>query len=76
MMFGNVFFVAGNNHEGEDNSERSTSPASPMYTTSEKWIADFQKRKAAADNNWAVKKKKTEQRISACFEKLKVCYLT
>ncbi|XP_024989756.1 chromatin structure-remodeling complex protein SYD isoform X1 [Cynara cardunculus var. scolymus] len=63
--------ILGNNHEGEDNSEPNASPASPRYTTSEKWIADCQKRKIDADYNWAVKKKKTEQRILACVEKLK-----
>ncbi|KAD4981711.1 hypothetical protein E3N88_18382 [Mikania micrantha] len=63
--------MLGNNHEGEDTSELSTSPVSPKYTTSEKWIADCQKRKVAAEYNWAVKKKKTEQRISVCVEKLK-----
>lgn len=63
--------MIGNNHEGEDNSELNASPASPRYTTSEKWIADCQKRKVDADYNWAVKKKKTEQRILACVEKLK-----
>ncbi|KAI3795254.1 hypothetical protein L1987_37903 [Smallanthus sonchifolius] len=62
---------AGSNHEGEDTSEPSASPASPKYTTSEKWIADCQKRKVAAQYNWAIKKKKTEQRISVCVEKLK-----
>lgn len=68
-----IFFcVAGNNHDGEDTSEHNTAPASPKYTTSEKWIADCQKRKVAAEYNWAVKKKKTEQRISVCAEKLKV----
>ncbi|CAI9299634.1 unnamed protein product [Lactuca saligna] len=63
--------ILGNNREGEDTSELSTSPASPKYTTSEKWIADCKKRKVAADNNWKAKKMKTEQRISVCVEKLK-----
>ncbi|KAJ0813828.1 putative DNA helicase chromatin remodeling SNF2 family [Helianthus annuus] len=63
--------LAGNNLDRENTSELSTSPPSPKYTTSEKWIADCQKRKVAAEQNWAVKKKKTEQRISACVEKLK-----
>ncbi|KAK9075578.1 hypothetical protein SSX86_003903 [Deinandra increscens subsp. villosa] len=63
--------MLGNIHEGEDASELSRSAASPKYTTSEKWIADCQKRKVADEYNWAVKKKKTEQRISVCVEKLK-----
>ncbi|KAI7726311.1 hypothetical protein M8C21_012286, partial [Ambrosia artemisiifolia] len=63
--------MLGNNHEGEHTSELSISPAPPKYTTSEKWIADCQKRKVAAEHNWAVKKKKTEQRISVCVENLK-----
>ncbi|XP_024989764.1 chromatin structure-remodeling complex protein SYD isoform X8 [Cynara cardunculus var. scolymus] len=71
IALGNFFPKEGNNHEGEDNSEPNASPASPRYTTSEKWIADCQKRKIDADYNWAVKKKKTEQRILACVEKLK-----
>ncbi|GKA92856.1 RNA-directed DNA polymerase, eukaryota [Tanacetum coccineum] len=32
---------------------------------------NFQKREVVADYNWAVKKKKMEQRISACVEKIK-----
>lgn len=69
----NVFIVAGINHEGEDTTELSTLSASPKYTTSEKWIADCQKRKVATDLDWAVKKKKTEQKIAVRVEKLKVC---
>lgn len=47
------------------------SPA-PKYTTSEKWIMEQQKRKLVIEQNWALKQKKTEQRIAACSEKLKV----
>ncbi|GKE87272.1 hypothetical protein Tco_1564747, partial [Tanacetum coccineum] len=61
----------GTAHVLEYTSAFSTSPPSPKCTTSEKWIAECRKRKVAADYNWAVKKKKTEQRISACVAKLK-----
>ncbi|KAI8526239.1 hypothetical protein RHMOL_Rhmol13G0293200 [Rhododendron molle] len=51
------------------------SPA-PKYTTSEKWIMEQQKRKLVIEQNWALKQKKTEQRIAACSEKLKAFFLT
>ncbi|XP_058199382.1 chromatin structure-remodeling complex protein SYD-like [Rhododendron vialii] len=46
-------------------------PPAPKYTTSEKWIMEQQKRKLVIEQNWALKQKKTEQRIAACSEKLK-----
>lgn len=47
-------------------------PPAPKYTTSEKWIMEQKKKKLVIEQNWALKQKKTEQRISACSEKLKV----
>lgn len=47
-------------------------PPSPKYTMSEKWIMDMQKRKLLVEQNWIVKQQKTKQRISTCFDKLKV----
>ncbi|KAF6176620.1 hypothetical protein GIB67_034482 [Kingdonia uniflora] len=44
---------------------------SPRYTTSEKWIEDHQKHKLLEEQKWAIKQRKTEERIAACFRKLK-----
>lgn len=44
----------------------------PKYTTSEKCIMDYQKRKLVEQQKWASKLKKSEEKIAACFEKLKV----
>ncbi|KAI3850162.1 hypothetical protein MKX03_011960 [Papaver bracteatum] len=43
----------------------------PKYTTSEKWIMDHQKRKLNEERNWAIKQRKTEERMAVCFNKLK-----
>lgn len=45
------------------------------YSTSEKWIMDQQKRKLLNDQNWESKQRKTDERIAACFDKLKVLLL-
>lgn len=58
--------------EDEDKSLSSDLPPSPKYTTSEKWILDQQKRKILVDQNWKLKQKKTDQRIAACYNTLKV----
>ncbi|XP_047321944.1 chromatin structure-remodeling complex protein SYD [Impatiens glandulifera] len=55
----------------EDNSDGGDLPPSPKYTTSEKWIMDQQKRRALVEQTWRLKQQKTEQKIGACFEKLK-----
>lgn len=66
-----IAFTAENNEE--DKSLRSNMPPAPKYTMSEKWIMDMQKRKLLAEQSWIVKQQKTKQRISACYDKLKVC---
>uniref|UniRef100_A0A2P2ME95 Uncharacterized protein MANES_15G017800 n=1 Tax=Rhizophora mucronata TaxID=61149 RepID=A0A2P2ME95_RHIMU len=38
---------------------------------SEKWIMVQQRKKLLVEQNWLLKQKKTKQRISTCFEKLK-----
>ncbi|XXG81817.1 hypothetical protein AAC387_Pa09g2379 [Persea americana] len=43
----------------------------PKYSTSEKWIMDQQKRKLHSDQTWESKQRKTDERIAACFDKLK-----
>ncbi|XP_042420357.1 chromatin structure-remodeling complex protein SYD-like isoform X1 [Zingiber officinale] len=43
----------------------------PKYTTSEKCIMDYQKRKLVEEQKWASKLKKSEEKIAACYEKLK-----
>ncbi|XP_042516714.1 chromatin structure-remodeling complex protein SYD-like isoform X2 [Macadamia integrifolia] len=58
----------------EEEDEKSLSfetPPSPKYTTSEKWIMDRQKRKLLEEENWALKQKKMEEKITASFDKLK-----
>ncbi|CAH9083032.1 unnamed protein product [Cuscuta epithymum] len=56
--------------EDEDMLPADRSP-SPRYTTLEKWILDWKKRRLICEKKWAEKHKKTEERISACSEKLK-----
>ncbi|KAH7841737.1 hypothetical protein Vadar_033633 [Vaccinium darrowii] len=51
-------------------------PPTLKYTTSERWIMEQQKRKFEIEQNWALKQKKTDQRIAACSEKLKMNILT
>lgn len=46
--------------------------SAPKYSTSEKWIMDQQKRKLLSDQTWESKQRKTDGRIAACFDKLKV----
>lgn len=62
--------------DDEDKSASTDSPPSPKYTMSEKWIMDQQKKKLLAEQNWALKQQNTRQRMTSCFNKLKVCYET
>uniref|UniRef100_A0A2P2ME21 Chromatin structure-remodeling complex protein SYD n=1 Tax=Rhizophora mucronata TaxID=61149 RepID=A0A2P2ME21_RHIMU len=57
--------------DDEDRSASTESPPSPKYTMSEKWIMVQQRKKLLVEQNWLLKQKKTKQRISTCFEKLK-----
>ncbi|KAA8549729.1 hypothetical protein F0562_001253 [Nyssa sinensis] len=68
---GNPFTVQETDQEEEDISVSTDLLQSPKYTTSEKWIMDQQKRKLLTEQNWALKQRKTEQRIAACSYKLK-----
>ncbi|RRT81558.1 hypothetical protein B296_00008556 [Ensete ventricosum] len=54
---------------GVDSSDMPASP--PKYTTSEKWIMDYQKQRLVEEQKWTLKQKKAEERIAACYEKLK-----
>lgn len=56
----------------EDRSMSANLAPSPKYTTSDKWIMDQQKRRLQVEQNWLLKEQKTEKKIAACFEKLKV----
>ncbi|KAK9288088.1 hypothetical protein L1049_016535 [Liquidambar formosana] len=70
---GSPFTVVERSMEQEE-VEKSISndlPPSPKYTTSEKWIMDQQKRKLLLEQNWALKQRKTDQRIATCSNKLK-----
>lgn len=58
--------------EDEDASVTTDRPSSPKYTMSEKWMLERQKRKLLTDKMWALKQRKTEQRIAVCTSKLKV----
>lgn len=49
-------------------------PSPPKYTMSEKWIMDQQKRKLLMEQTSALKQQKTDRRIAACFDKLKVLF--
>ncbi|KAG0489172.1 hypothetical protein HPP92_007983 [Vanilla planifolia] len=62
--------------EGYDSpcNEISSSPA--KYTTTEKWILDYQKKKFADEQKWALKQKKAEEMITACYTKLKLLGLS
>uniref|UniRef100_A0A5B6YW35 Chromatin structure-remodeling complex protein SYD n=1 Tax=Davidia involucrata TaxID=16924 RepID=A0A5B6YW35_DAVIN len=66
-----VIEVLETDQEEEDISVSTDLPPYPEYTTSEKWIMDHQKRKLLAEQNWALKQRKTEERIAACSHKLK-----
>lgn len=57
--------------EGEDESASIFLPP-PKYTMLEKWVMDLQKRKFLLEQNHLLKQQKTEQRISRCYEHLKV----
>ncbi|XP_058108290.1 chromatin structure-remodeling complex protein SYD-like isoform X2 [Magnolia sinica] len=58
--------------EEEDILLSSDVPGSSLkYTTTEKWIVDQQKRKLLEQKSWAVKQRKTDERIAARFDKLK-----
>lgn len=60
---------------GQGDDDRSLSAnlsPSPKCTTSEKWILEQQKRRLHAERNWLLKEQKTEKKIAACFDKLKV----
>ncbi|CAL9761957.1 unnamed protein product [Musa acuminata subsp. burmannicoides] len=74
IKFGNMEAVLEKSVE-QDNGNQSDSsdvPSSPpKYTTSEKWIMDYQKQKLVEEQKWTLKQKKAEERIAACYEKLK-----
>ncbi|XP_026439819.1 chromatin structure-remodeling complex protein SYD-like isoform X2 [Papaver somniferum] len=71
--YGNPGMVLERSMEvGEENKSIYTDiTMSPKYTTSEKWIMDHQKRKLNEERNWAIKQRKTEERMAVCFNKLK-----
>ncbi|KAG9444458.1 hypothetical protein H6P81_015798 [Aristolochia fimbriata] len=56
----------------EEEKSNSNGPhSSPKYTTSEKWIMDRHKKKVQEEKNWELKQKKAEERIAACYDKIK-----
>ncbi|KAI3908370.1 hypothetical protein MKX01_027392 [Papaver californicum] len=72
--YGNPGIVLERSMElGEENKSIYTdiTMSPPKYTTSEKWIMDHQKRKLHEERNWAIKQRKTEERMAVCFNKLK-----
>lgn len=72
LLNGNPFLLGDTVHEEEDVSVATDFPPSPKYTTTEKWIIDQQKRKLFTEKTWALKQQRTQQRITACSDKLKV----
>lgn len=58
--------------EGYDSLSNDMPTSPPKYTTFDKWVMDYQKRKFAEEQTWALKQKKAEEKITACFAKLKV----
>ncbi|XP_077236040.1 uncharacterized protein LOC143877723 [Tasmannia lanceolata] len=58
--------------EEENKSLSNDAPrSSPKYSTSEKWVMDHQKKKLLEEESWSLKQRKAEERITACFDKLK-----
>eukprot|EP00268_Persea_americana_P041389 TRINITY_DN411_c0_g1_i8.p1 TRINITY_DN411_c0_g1~~TRINITY_DN411_c0_g1_i8.p1 ORF type:complete len:3251 (-),score=826.21 TRINITY_DN411_c0_g1_i8:3204-12956(-) len=58
--------------EEENKSDSDDMPVSaPKYSTSEKWIMDHCERKVLEEQNWALKQRRTEERIAVCFDRLK-----
>ncbi|GAB4851223.1 hypothetical protein Ancab_030519 [Ancistrocladus abbreviatus] len=57
--------------EEKDQSTSAVLLPTPEYTTSEYWIMIQQKRRLVREQNWLKKKQKADQRIAACFNKLK-----
>ncbi|KAJ7568362.1 hypothetical protein O6H91_01G029300 [Diphasiastrum complanatum] len=43
----------------------------PQFTTTEKWILDERRRRSLAEQKWAQKQRKTEEKIALCFHQLK-----
>ncbi|XP_077230318.1 chromatin structure-remodeling complex protein SYD-like isoform X2 [Tasmannia lanceolata] len=73
VKYGNRIAVSDESAETEENKSLSNDlPHSlPRYSTSEKWVMDQQKRKICEEESWALKQRKTEERITVCFDKLK-----
>ena len=71
---GNCFAVMETDNEEDDIQGLAGNLPSPKYTTSDKWIMDQQKRRLLTEKNWALKQQRTQQRITSCSDKLKVCY--
>ncbi|KAL5712823.1 hypothetical protein ACHQM5_014952 [Ranunculus cassubicifolius] len=57
--------------EDEDKSIVMHKRPSPKYTTSEKWISDYEKKNLLDKQVWQVKQKKAGERMTVCFNKLK-----
>lgn len=72
LLNGNPFLLGDTVHEEEDVSAATDLLSSSKYTTTEKWIIDRQKRKLLTERTWALKQQRTQQRITACSDKLKV----
>ncbi|XP_065631375.1 chromatin structure-remodeling complex protein SYD [Quercus suber] len=62
---------ASQDQEEENKSVSTDLPPSAKYTMSEKWIMDQQKKKNLVEQSWKLKQHKANQRISACYTKLK-----
>lgn len=58
--------------EEEDRIISSDLLPSPKYTMLEKWIMDQQKKKLLVEQNWVLRQQKSDKKIAACFNTLKV----
>ncbi|XP_020704454.1 uncharacterized protein LOC110115531 isoform X2 [Dendrobium catenatum] len=57
--------------EGYESLSNDVPTSPPKYTTFDKWMTDYQKRKLAEEQKWFLKQKQADERITTCFAKLK-----
>ncbi|XP_022869717.1 uncharacterized protein LOC111389097 [Olea europaea var. sylvestris] len=72
-MMKNVSHSLRTDREEDDISISTDRPPSSRHATLEKWILERQKRKVISEQSLALNQQKTEQRIAARSDKLKVC---
>ncbi|XP_038985323.1 chromatin structure-remodeling complex protein SYD-like [Phoenix dactylifera] len=75
VKHGNLVTMLDKFADQEEGNKSSSDemPPPPKYTTLEKWMMDQQKRKLVEEQKRVLKQRKAEERIAACFDKLKEC---